>query len=247
MILLVFFILSTYLITEITVAKEKLFVDFFENEISIDVGFTGAKLSFFGAIEGSGDVVVTVTGPRKKIKVTNKQELMGIWVNSDTEIFYDVPSFYYVASNKPLKDIDASKSFYINQIGLANLRFEGAEDLESRERDNWKKGIIDTMVKLGRYNSENGSINISKSKLFKTEFNFSSDILEGEYIVDTLLYKSGNVIGAKRSFINVSKSGLGEKIYKFSSENSMIYGISSVLFALIFGFAANLFTRKINV
>ena len=119
--------------------------------------------------------------------------------------------------------------------------------MESRERDNWKKGIIDTMVELGRYNSENGSINISKSKLFKTEFNFSSDILEGEYIVDTLLYKSGNVIGAKRSFINVSKSGLGEKIYKFSSENSMIYGISSVLFALIFGFAANLFTRKINV
>ncbi|MBJ57263.1 MAG: hypothetical protein CMP24_03365 [Rickettsiales bacterium] len=241
----IFFILFIFFTTD-TVAKEKLFVDFFDNEISIDVGFTGAKLSFFGAIEGSGDVVVAVTGPRKKIKVTNKQKIMGVWVNSDTENFYDVPSFYYVASNKPLQDIDARTSFYINQIGLANLRFEGAEDLESRERDSWKRGIIDTMVKLGRYNSENGNINISKSKLFKTEFNFSSDILEGEYIVDTLLLKSGNVIGAKRSFINVSKSGLGEKIYKFSSEYSMIYGIFSVLFALIFGFTANLFMRKIN-
>ena len=245
MILFIFFIILTFFTTD-TVAKEKLFVDFFDNEISIDVGFTGAKLSFFGAIEGSGDVVVAVTGPRKKIKVTNKQKIMGVWVNSDTENFYDVPSFYYVASNKPLQDIDARTSFYINQIGLANLRFEGAEDLETRERDSWKRGIIDTMVKLGRYNSENGNINISKSKLFKTEFNFSSDILEGEYIVDTLLLKSGNVIGAKRSFINVSKSGLGEKIYKFSSENSMIYGIFSVLFALIFGFTANLFMRKIN-
>ena len=245
MIFFIFFIFFSFLTID-TVAKEKLFVDFFDNEISIDVGFTGAKLSFFGAIEGSGDVVVAVTGPRKKIKVTNKQKIMGVWVNSDTENFYDVPSFYYVASNKPLQDIDARTSFYINQIGLANLRFEGAEDLESRERDSWKRGIIDTMVKLGRYNSENGNINISKSKLFKTEFNFSSDILEGEYIVDTLLLKSGNVIGAKRSFINVSKSGLGEKIYKFSSEYSMIYGIFSVLFALIFGFTANLFMRKIN-
>ena len=172
---------------------------------------------------------------------------MGIWVSSNTESFSDVPSFYYVAANRPIKDINADASFYINQIGLNNLRFEGAEEMEKERRDSWKKGIIDSMVKLGRYTSKNGNINISKNKLFKTEFEFSSDILEGEYIVDTLLLKSGNVIGAKRSFINVSKSGVGEKIYKMSNEQSLVYGLVAVFFALAFGFVANLITRKVNI
>ena len=240
-------IFLTFLLSKNIMGKEKLFVEFFDNKISIDVGFTGAKLSFFGAIEGSGDVVVAVSGPRKEIKVRKKQKNMGVWLNSSTQNFSDVPSFYFVAANRPLKEIDADTSLQINQIGLNNLRFAGAEEVETLQRNSWKEGIIDTMIKLGRYTPEIGNIEITKGKLFKTEFNFSSDILEGEYIVDTLLLNSGNVIGAKRSFIDVSKSGVGEKIFKIAGENSLEYGIFSVLFAILFGFFANLIIRKINV
>ena len=247
MIIVIKILIIIFCISKDTLAKEKLLVEFFDNKISIDVGFTGAKLSFFGAIESSGDVVVAVTGPRKTIKARKKQNIMGIWVNSQTQTFSDVPSFYHVASNRPLNEIDADESFYVNQIGLDNLRFEGAEEMENENRDVWKKGILEAMIKLGRYNSKNGDIKISKNKLFKTEFNFSSDILEGEYVVDTLLIKDGNVIGAKRSFIDVSKSGMGEKIYKTSNKNSLVYGIFSVSIALIFGFFANLITRKMYV
>ena len=227
--------------------KEKLVVELFESEINIDVGFTGATISIFGVIdEDDGDVVVTVTGPRKKILVRKKESTMGIWINSKAKVFSDVPSFYYLASNRSLVELNAETSLYINQIGLKNLRFEGAEEDEMQDRNIWKKGIITTMLKQGRYSGKIGKIDISKNKLFKTELYFGSDILEGEYIVDTLLLKSGNVVGARRSFINVSKSGLGAKIHSFANNNSLVYGWLSVFLALLFGFIANTITRKFN-
>ena len=102
------------------------------------------------------------------------------------------------------------------------------------------------MIKLGRYTPEPGSINISNQRLFKTELNFSSEIIDGEYVVDTLLIKEGNVIAVKRSFINVSKYGLGEKIYKMATEKGLLYGILAVFFALVFGFTINEAIRRFN-
>jgi hypothetical protein len=134
----------------------------------------------------------------------------------------------------------------INQIGLENLRFEGAEEIEEEERLKWRNGIIESMKKMGNYISKNGKIEIIDDRLFKTEIAFPSDITEGKYIVDTLLLKNNNVIGSKRSFINVSKSGLGERVYLFATKSGLSYGIIAVIAAMLFGFLVNEAIRKIN-
>ena len=45
---------------------KNLIAEFLDNKINIDVGFKGTKLSYFGAIDTKGDLVIIVTGPRKK-------------------------------------------------------------------------------------------------------------------------------------------------------------------------------------
>ena len=243
---LLIFLTTLFVYVNNIIAKDIIMADFSKNKINIDVGFNGAKLLFFGVIDDEGDVVVSVTGPRESIKVRKKKRKLGLWINTDFKTFYDVPSYYFVASTKPLDQLNANEALRINQIGIKNIRFEGAEEEVKKDRDLWKSGIIDTMIKLGRYTSEQGSINISKQRLFKTELNFSSEIIDGEYIVDTLLIKEGNVIAVKRSFINVSKYGLGEKIYTMATEKGLIYGILAVFFALVFGFTVNETIRRFN-
>ena len=56
--------------------------------------------------------------------------------------------------------------------------------------------------------------------------------MDGQYLVDTLLLKNGEVLAAKRSFINVSKSGYGEKIYEMANEHRLSYGFITIFFAL---------------
>ena len=226
--------------------KQNLIAGFLDNNINIDVGFTGKKLSYFGAIDIQGDLVIIVTGPRKKIKVFKKEKKIWFWLNSSSRIFADVPSYYFVATSRPLNQMKNDSFLKINQIGLENLRFEGAEEIEEIERAKWRNGIIDSMRKMGNYFSKNGNIDIIDEHLFKTEISFPSDIAEGVYIVDSLLLKNDSVIGSNRSFINVSKSGLGEKVYLFATEKGLLYGIFAVIAAMLFGFSVNEAIRKIN-
>ena len=225
-------------------AKKIIIADISDNKINIDVGFKGAKLLFFGVIDEEGDVVVSVTGPRKAVKVRKKEKKMGLWLNSDTKVFFDVPSYYYVASTRPLKEMNAENVLQINQVGIENIRFAGAEEQE--ERRSWVNGIIKSMIEARRYNPEQGLIQISDKRLFKTELNFSAELVDGQYLVDTLLLKKGAVIAARRSFINVSKTGYGEKIYKMANNNSLLYGLIAVFFAFMFGFIVHEITRRFN-
>ena len=227
-------------------SSQNLIAEFLDNQIDIDVGFTGKKLSYFGAIDTKGDLVIIVTGPRKKIKVFKKEKKVWFWINSNSRVFSDVPSYYFVATSRPLDQIKNDSFLKINQIGLQNLRFEGAEEIEEELRLQWRNGIIDSMKKMGNYFSINGKIDIIDERLFKTEISFPSDITEGIYIVDTLLLKNGSVIGSKRSFINVSKSGIGEKVYLFATKNGLFYGVFAVISAMLFGFLVNEAIRKIN-
>ena len=225
-------------------SKKLIIADISDNKINIDVGFKGAKLLYFGVIDEEGDVVVSVTGPRKTVEVRKKEKKMGLWLNSDTKVFFDVPSYYYVASTRALKELNADNVLQINQVGIENIRFAGAEEQE--ERSSWVNGIIKSMIEAGRYNPEQGLIQISDKRLFKTELNFSAELVDGQYLVDTLLLKEGVVIAARRSFINVSKTGYGEKIYKMANDNSLLYGLTAVFFAFIFGFIVYEITRRVN-
>ena len=243
---LIIFAIFLGLLCKKVMSEESVIAEFLDNKIDIDVGFTGEKLSYFGAIDSPGDLVIIVTGPRKKIKVFKKEKKIWFWINSKSRVFSDVPTYYFVATSKPLSQIKNDAFLRINQIGLENLRFEGAEEVEDEARLEWRKGIIQSMKKTGNYHSSHGKIEIIDQRLFKTEISFSSDISEGTYIVDTLLLNNGEVIGSKRSFINVSKSGLGEKVFLFANKNSLIYGFFAVLIAMFFGFLVNEVIRKIN-
>ena len=83
---------------------------------------------------------------------------MGIWLNTDIKNFYDVPTYYYVAATKPLEELNAENVLQINQVGIKNLRFEGAEEKEIEERNMWIDGIINSMIISHRYNPKLGKI-----------------------------------------------------------------------------------------
>ena len=62
-------------------SKKLIIADISDNKINIDVGFKGAKLLFFGVIDEEGDVVVSVTGPRKTIEVRKKETSLSTDLN----------------------------------------------------------------------------------------------------------------------------------------------------------------------
>ena len=91
-------------------AKPRLVPDVSQRRIDIIYSFTGAELLLFGAIvypggrvpAPAGDVVVVIKGPAKSVLLREKQKIAGIWLNAESARFRSVPSFYAVASSRPL-------------------------------------------------------------------------------------------------------------------------------------------------
>jgi len=61
--------------------------------IAIGGGFTGDQVVLFGATDGPGDIVAVVRGPDREMTVWRKGKVAGIWVNTETIAFRNVPSF----------------------------------------------------------------------------------------------------------------------------------------------------------
>ena len=91
-------------------SAERLVASLSTHRVMITSNFTGEELVLFGGIEqdsasgprrGGYDIVVTVTGPRQSTVTFRKQRMLAIWVNADSRVFEDAPSYLAVLSNRP--------------------------------------------------------------------------------------------------------------------------------------------------
>src|SRR6266567_4329263 len=65
------------------------------HRIAINSGFTGTSVVLFGATEGAGEVIAVVRGPEREMTVWHKGKVAGVWVNSESMTFINVPSGDY--------------------------------------------------------------------------------------------------------------------------------------------------------
>jgi uncharacterized protein (TIGR02186 family) len=93
--------------------KPVLVPDISARNVQIRYSFSGAQLLLFGAIaypDGRtptrpADIAVVLRGPVQPILVREKQKIAGIWMNADSSRFRSAPSFYAVASSRPVGDL----------------------------------------------------------------------------------------------------------------------------------------------
>src|SRR3982751_4613941 len=110
-------------------SEPRLVPDVSDTRIDIAYSFTGADLLLFGAIlypggrtpEPGTDIAVVVKGPSEPLLVREKAKVAGIWVNHASERFRSVPSFYAVATSRPLDQLVSARTAAIYEIGIRNL------------------------------------------------------------------------------------------------------------------------------
>ncbi|PNB44465.1 hypothetical protein C1X73_35910, partial [Pseudomonas sp. FW305-130] len=73
------------------------------------------------------DIVVVVKGPVQSILVREKQKLGGlIWVNASRLRYRSAPSFYAIASSKPIARMLDARTRAIYELGLSSLQLSPA-------------------------------------------------------------------------------------------------------------------------
>jgi uncharacterized protein (TIGR02186 family) len=208
--------------------------------VAITTGFTGTSVVLFGSVEGSGDVIVVVNGPARDIVVRHKSKIAAVWVNTSQVIYQGVPSFYSVASSKPLGEMAPPALRQIQQIGIENLRLTPDRTLTQAEAADFRAALIRNQERAGLYVPDAAPVSFLGNRLFRATIAFPANVPTGNFLVQVFLIRNGAVVGAQTVPLVVSQVGLDARVHDFADRFALAYGIMAVGLAAIAGWLASL-------
>ena len=220
--------------------------------IEIRYTFAGAQLLLFGAILYPGgkvpsrpaDIVVVLKGPVEPIVVREKQKIAGIWMNADRNRFRSAPSYYAVASSRPVRELVDERTAAIFELGLQDLQLSpGGGALPDKER-RFENGLLDLRKRQGLYAEHPGGVEISDGVLYRARIAIPSQVPVGTYTAETFLIDRGKVIAAATRDVEVGKAGFERFVALAARQHGFLYGLASVLLSLGLGWAAAMAFRR---
>ena len=247
-------LLASLSVVAATAAEPRLVPDVSQREINIQSRFTGEELLLFGAIlyprgavpDGQIDVAVVLRGPTRPIIVREKQQIAGIWINAASIDFRSAPTYYAIASSRPLEKIIDAKTAAIYEMGLSRLQLSPTGEISNSEVRRFTKGLVDLNERDKLYLERPGTVDITGQVLYRARLQLPSSVPEGRYVAETLLIRNGKVVVADDSVVvNVSKTGFERFITILAEDYSLLYGALAVIISLLLGWLAGVLFKRL--
>ena len=175
--------------------------DVSQRQVEIRYSFSGAELLLFGAIlypggraPGAGaDVAVVLKGPLERIVLREKQKVAGIWMNVERVRFRSAPSFYAVASSRPLSRLVDERTAAIYELGLDNLQLSPGGGASADVLRRFEQGLIDLRRRNQLYAEYPRGVEISEGVLYRARITIPARVPVGTYTAETFLIRDGRV------------------------------------------------------
>ena len=227
---------------------DKAYFDLSDESIKINTNFNGREVIIFGISDPSYDTILVLKGPNKNARLTIKERLFGIWVDTKKFTYKEIPSIFFIASSSPINKILDENIIRQKRLNFKNfdnnLSNKNNQDTKIFE-DNlyeWNRNLIRKQKENNFYKKYN--LEIVDNKLFQTRVFFPPNTIPGEYNVNILQVKSRKIISDDNKTIIIKKTGFGNKIYEFAQKKPFFYGIICIIFAALSGLiAATVFRR----
>ena len=230
-------------------AEENLISGLSQDSVQITSNYTGTDLIVFGAIEQPGeaagrDIVVVVRGPDARITVRRKDRVAGVWMNTARARLMGMPSYYYLASTRPLDKIAPADILRRYDLGLDNLRPETA--LSDGSIEPYCRALVRAEVRSGLYGQNNAGVEMLSATLFRVRVPIPAGVPRGSYNVQVYLFRDGSVVNVQSTPLFVDQTGLERRIFMYAHEWPLSYGVYTVLLAVLLGWISSLIFRRVS-
>lgn len=251
--LLVFWVVA---IAAAPVRAEQLIVALSAEEVRITSNFTGTSITVFGAIERDAatvsrsefyDIVVSVKGPPETVVTRRKDRYVGIWLNSDSRTFVNIPSFYAVNSSRPLSEVTTPQILKRFQIGADDLVFPVSASDQATSAgpdDEFRKAFIRLKQQDGLYRTEAYGVKFPGTEIFQTAVQIPANVPVGRYVVTVHLFRDGAMLASDQSEIRISKMGFEQFTFDLAHNQGLLYGLICVILAVFTGWLAGVIFRR---
>jgi uncharacterized protein (TIGR02186 family) len=217
-----------------------------QHEVQVRQGFTGTELLLFGAIldpDGQRasqpyDIVVVLKGPTQPILLREKEKKLGVWLNAHSTAFRSAPSFFAVASSRPIGEIVDERTAAIYELGLDFLQLSPTGAIDPEEQARFTAGLVDLMQRQGLYKEDGEGITIGGGVLYQARIALPSNVATGRYTAETFAITRGRVISSAIAEVEVRKLGFERFVAERAVDSSFLYGIFVLALSLLMGWLA---------
>lgn len=215
--------------------------------IALDATFDGSELFVFGAIRRDAptppdaaplDVVITIKGPPRPVTVRRKERWLGIWVNAQSVRVRAVPSFYAIASTRPLGDVLSATERLRYQIGMDQAVRQVAGHPALDDTSPFAEAVVRLRTGSGLYSQTDEGVTLTEETLFQASFELPANLVEGLYETEFFLVRDRSVVSSGATAISVRKTGVERWLYNLAQDQPLAYGLGSLAAALLAGWLA---------
>lgn len=228
-----------------TALAETIVLGLSADEVGITATFDGSDILVFGAIKREApvpeghplDVIIAITGPLTPVTVRKKTRRFGIWINTEVARISSAPSFYAVASTRPLDEMLRDTDDLRHSITIPRAIRSIGNEVEDTAA--FTEALIRIRGEEGLYSLLEGAVELTEQTLFRTRISLPANLIEGRYDARIYLARDGHVIDDYEAPIIVRKVGLERWLFNLAHGQPLLYGLLTISFAIVLGWAAS--------
>lgn len=225
--------------------------------IAVTSGFTGTEIVVFGSVlnsrqpsaeAGYYDVIVVLEGMSTPLIARKKSNVGGIWVNTGKLGFESAPSYYAIASTRPIEEIADEMLLETSGIGLDFVRLsptaKSAIKAQPGELKEYKEAVIRLKQKEGLYLKQDYAVIFIGRGLFRSSIALPANVPVGPLTARVYLFREGELLSSFQSKVRLEREGIERWLYRFAMRQPALYGVMAVVVAVFAGLLASTAFRR---
>jgi uncharacterized protein (TIGR02186 family) len=234
---------------------ERLIASVSNHRVTVTPNYSGEELVLFGSVEKDAntppnrtyDLVVTVAGPRADMVTRRKERKFGIWINTDSRQFLQVPAYLAIFSNRPFEAIASPEVQRRQQVGINNVVLTqrvGPDYADVVPNDPFRSAFVRLRTQHGLYREATSAVTFLTPTLFRTGIPLPGEVPIGTYNVDIKLFADGQLVTRTDTAFEIVKVGFEQYVANTAKQNGLAYGLVTAMMALMTGWMASIVFRK---
>lgn len=223
----------------LALADQPLTVNTSPATIQIGSQFDGLRMEVSGTAPAGSEVVLRFTGAPSELHLREKGKVFGLlWMNVGKVTLKNVPKVCLVDCSSDFAKLGpAAEPFSLEGLTKRVEVEEGAEANTiaiDRELQLLKKNE-------GLYNEAEGGVVLGPdqngTRTYSAVLPIPSALSPGNYLVEVIAVRDGQVIARASSGITAQMVGFPEWLSKLAFDRSLLYGVMATIIALVSGLA----------
>lgn len=235
--------------------REVVQADVSTRDVPVTSNFSGTEIVVFGAVDysrqpsaesGLYDVVIVVVGTPTRLVARKKGKVAGLWVNTDSLRFESVPSYYAIASTRPLDEVATPEVLKATGIGFDYVPMELAPESQKRTAADvraFREAIVRLKRKDRLFAASEYSVAFIGRSLFRASIDVPANVVVGPFETRVYLFRDGELLSQYNARLELNRQGFEEVLHGLAFRRPALYGLAMVTIAMGAGLLASILFR----